>query len=91
MDQELHLRTTMQVEQIISLLEFCLRATYFQFQDSFFKQLQGAAMGSAISPIVTNLYMGDFEIKAINTAEHHSRTWKRYVNDNFVAIESTKK
>ena len=29
LDQELHLRTAMKVEQIISLLELCLKTTYF--------------------------------------------------------------
>ena len=29
--QELHTRTTMTVKQITSLLEFCLKTTYFQF------------------------------------------------------------
>ena len=57
LDQELHLRTSMKVEQIISLLEFCLKTTYFQFQGRFFEQLQWAAMGSPISPIVAKLYM----------------------------------
>ena len=73
LDQELHLRTSMNVEQIISLLEFCLKTTYFQFQGRFFEQLQGTAMGSPISSIVANLYMEDFEIKAINTPEQPPR------------------
>ena len=91
MDQELHLRASMKVEQIISLLEFCLKTTYFQFQGRFFEQLQGAAMGSPISPLVANLYMEEFEIKAINTAEHPPRIWKRYVDDTFVVINAAKK
>ena len=70
MDQELHLRKPMKVEQIISLLVFCLKTTYFQFQGRFLEQLQGTAMGSPISPIVTNLYIEDFKNKAISTAEH---------------------
>ena len=51
LDQELHKRTTMKVEQIISLLEFCLRTTYFQFQGRFYEQLQGAAMGLPSAPL----------------------------------------
>ena len=91
LDQELHKRTTMKIKQTISLLEFCLKTTYFQFKGRFYEQLQGAAMGSPISPIEANLYMEDFEIKAINSAEYPPRIWKRYVDDTFVVIESVRK
>ena len=47
--------------------------------------------GSPINPIVANLYMEDFEIKAINSAEQPHRIWKRYVDNTFVVIESAKK
>ena len=87
MDPELHTRTTMKVEQVISLLEFCLKTTYFQFQGRFYEQLHGAAMGSPISPIVANLYMEDFETKAISSAVYPPSTWKRFVDDTFVVIE----
>ena len=47
----------MEVSDIILLLEFCLKNTYFSFQDQFYKQVEGAAMGSPVSPIVANLNM----------------------------------
>ena len=88
LDPELHNRTSMKVEHVTSLLEFCLKTTYFQFQGRFYEQLHGAAMGSPISPIVVNLYMEDFETKAISSAVHPPSSWKRFVDDTFVVIES---
>ena len=48
-------------------------------------------MGLPISPIVANLYMGDFDIWAINLAENPLRVWKRYVDDTFVVLSSADK
>ena len=67
-DPELQKRTSLSVKNITSLLEFCLTSTYFIFQGRYFEQQEGAAMGSPISPIVANLYMEEFENKAINLA-----------------------
>ena len=69
-DGELQQRTSMSVSHITCLLEFCLRSTYFTFQGRYYEQKEGAAMGSPISPLVANLYMEDFEKKAINSAPH---------------------
>ena len=67
-DPELQQRTSMTVKHITCLLEFCLRSTYFTFQNKYYEQVEGAAMGSPISPIVANLYMENFEVRAINTS-----------------------
>ena len=56
-DQDLHKRTTMSVNQIIKLLEFCLNGTSFVYQGQFYQQIEGVAMGSPLSPIVANIYM----------------------------------
>ena len=67
-DHNLKERTVMEVSDIILLLEFCLKNTYFSFQDEFYEQVEGAAMGSPVSPIVGNLYMEYLEQKALSPA-----------------------
>ena len=67
-DHTLKERTVMAVSDIILLLEFGLKNTYFSFQDQFYEQVEGAIMGSPVSPIVANLYMDYLEQKALITA-----------------------
>ena len=62
-DNTLKERTVMEVGDIILLLEF-------SFQGQFYEQVEGAAMGSPVSPIVANLYMEYLEQKVLSTAPH---------------------
>ena len=55
---------------LIDLLGFCLHNTYFSFQNKFYEQVEGVAVGSLVSPIVTNLYMQHFEREAIQSASN---------------------
>ena len=67
-DNTLKERTVMEVSDIILLLEFCLKNTYFSSQGQFYEQVEGAAMGSPVSLIVANLYLKYLEQKALSTA-----------------------
>ena len=66
---------------INSTHEFCLKNMYFLFQDQFYEQVEGVAMGSPV--IVANLYMDYFEKKALSTVPT-LRLWQGYVDDTFI-------
>ena len=89
-DPTLKERTVMSIGDIVLLLEFCLKNTYFSFQGQFYEQVEGAAMGSPVSPIVANLHMEYFEQKALSTAPT-LRLWCQYVDDTFVIQKEEKK
>ena len=48
-------------------------------------------MGSPISPIVANLFMEDFEKKAIESSPHPPCFWRRFVDDTFTIIYTAHK
>ena len=54
-------------EKFIKLLEFTISSCIFCFNKKFYKQLQGAAMGSPVSPVIVNIYLEHFEYIAIST------------------------
>ena len=63
----------------------------FTFQDRFYKQLHGAAMGSPCSPVVANIYMEYFENMALGPElPVPIKDWKRYVDDVFSIIPKGK-
>ena len=90
-DPDLQNRTTMSTKHIMDLLEFCLRSTYFTYRGKFYEQVEGAAMGSPISPIVANLYMDNFEMRALQSSPNPPSVWKRFVDDTFVIMKEARK
>ena len=55
-DESLLDRTNLDPNRITGLLELCLKSTYFGYEGTCFELLEGAAMGSPVSPVVANLY-----------------------------------
>ena len=66
-DTTLPQRTSMSIPQIISLLEFWLNNPNFLFQGKYYEQVQSAALGSPISPLIANTFMEEFEVKALSS------------------------
>ena len=60
----------------------CLNCTYFKYDNTFYQQIHGTAIGSPLSPVVANLFMESLETKAIQSARHPPKFYKRYVDDS---------
>ena len=89
-DDTLSKRTTLDVDDIVQLLKYCLTSTYFTFRDGFCHLTDSVAMDSPISSVAANLLMEAFEEKALRTAAEEGiepRFWKRYVDDVFSLIK----
>ena len=66
-DEALCKLTGLLIASVMSLLSFCLNATYFSFRGVFHKQMFSTAMGSPISVVVANLAMESIESRALST------------------------
>ena len=56
-DDILQDRTALTPDHVTMLLETCLKSTYFIYQQDYYQQTEGAAMGSPVSLVVANMFM----------------------------------
>jgi hypothetical protein len=67
-DTSLKDRTHLSIYNIMDLVRVCVYNTYFQFEDKFYRQTRGMAMGSPFSPVICNIFMENFERRAIDNS-----------------------
>ncbi|KAM9311570.1 uncharacterized protein PAF06_009397 [Gastrophryne carolinensis] len=77
---------------LLQLLHIILHKNYFLFDQQFYFQIQGTAMGSNVAPSYANLYMSNYETKYVYTStDYHSHVllWLRYLDDIFILWQGT--
>ena len=85
----LNSRTSFGVNSDMGGVNLCLRSTYFMFQGTVYKQVEGVPMESPSFPIVVNVHTKHVEEVISATFTNLLRTWWIYVGDMFVVINST--
>ncbi|XP_050519268.1 uncharacterized protein LOC126893296 [Diabrotica virgifera virgifera] len=74
------------ISSIIDILQICLSQDFFIFNNNFYKQPDGLAMGSCLSPFLADVFMDHLESNYImkNPEVLH---WFRYVDDCLVFVD----
>lgn len=77
---------TSQILDLCSLLDLVFKQNFFQFDNKFYAQTSGLAMGSNISPLAAEIFMNNLESKIFvnRRFSHLISFWYRYVDDCLV-------
>ena len=70
-------------------MNLVLKHNVFEFDEKFYLQIQGTAMGTKMAPAYANLFMGRLEAQLINQAPEFIYTWKRFIDDIFIIWTGT--
>ena len=76
-------KTPLPLKHIDKMLKFILENNYFTFDDKFYLQVHGTAMGTQFAPNYANMFMTKIE----HNAEHDKTPllWKRFIDDIFIS------
>ncbi|GAA54573.1 hypothetical protein CLF_103975 [Clonorchis sinensis] len=89
-DTTLSERTQLTVDEIVKGIKARLNLTHFVFDSVGYTQEQGLTMQSPISPVLANIFMEEFEQKALCGFPHPPKVFWHYVNDTFVVMKLNK-
>ena len=78
-----------QVRLILDLISLVLTNNCFQFEDRFFRQIRGTAMGSPFAPAYANIFMAHLWSNSIAASFPPSRWMKRYIDDIILIFPSS--
>ena len=72
------------------LLTLSVRSSYFLYNDVYYKQVDGVAMGSPLGPALANLFLVYYELKWLEKCplQFRRKYYRRYVDDIFLMFES---
>ena len=76
--------STTSSEDICQLIKFILENNVFSFNDEFFLQVCGTAMGTRMAPCYANIFMAELEENFLSGYPYKPIAYYRYIDDNFI-------
>jgi hypothetical protein len=59
--------------------------TYLQIHNELYQQTDRMAMDSALSPVISNVYTGNFKKVVLEQSNLRSKMWLRYIDGIFTS------
>ena len=70
-------------DTLVGLASFVLENDYFEFNDRFYRQKLGTAMGTKFAPAYANLFMTRLEERLLEASPDKPLIWMRFIDDVF--------
>ena len=80
--------TPLNIDDILKLIEICLKSTFFQWHNQIYQQIKGTPMGSPISVIIAEITMQMFEKKLSARSSIVPDFWNRFVDDTISTLKT---
>jgi hypothetical protein len=80
------------VKELSLLLNITINQNYFLFNNRFYQQTEGLAMGSPLSPLLAEIFLDHYENKLFNSGHNLLNNiiyWYRYVDDILILWNGT--
>jgi hypothetical protein len=74
---------------ILLLARYVMKNNFFIYNNVYYKQTRGGAMGSPLTLTLSNTYMFFFERPIVKWATHNENIYHRYIDDIFIACNAT--
>jgi hypothetical protein len=78
---------TFDMKILTELISLCIKNSYFEFNGEYYLQIRGLPMGSALSPVLANIFMELLELKFPIDIFGKNSDYFRYVDDTLVVVE----
>ena len=79
--EEIKIHTNIDRNDFLHAVSFVLESNVFLFNETYYKQVFGTAMGSPISPVIANIVMEELETVSLSKVHFNLIFYKRYVDD----------
>lgn len=87
---EISVNSPLNLNEFTEGVKLCLDSTFFRYNETFYSQIFGTAMGSPISSTIANLVMEELENVVISSLDYIPAFYKRYVDDCILCIPKNK-